>query len=342
MTTISDSTANGSQPLLPDTMIQQPPLARIAPAVGLVLLAPLVGELLLGNVPANSLPLSLIFLAPMYGGGALLIREVTRQSGRGWGTMFLLATAYGVLQPGLLDQALFNPYYSTAVDFQTLTPVPGAGFSAHWAQTFIVGHAIWSISVPIAIMEALVPRRSTTPWLGKVGLTITTALFLFGAWIIFKDHQETYQFMASPSQVIGTLFAVLALLVSPFLLETEPRPKNTKATPSPRVVGVLTFILTSLFILREESWLGFGIGCGILLVLAVLLRQWSNRQQWGIAHQLAVAGGAILTYGWLGFFVATLLGQMDGIQLTGNIVLTLGAIGLLAMGFRRLQQSQKG
>ena len=57
-------------------------LRRIAPAVGLFFLAPLVAEFLLGNLPVTVLP-ALVLLAPLYGGGALLIREVTRRAGRG-------------------------------------------------------------------------------------------------------------------------------------------------------------------------------------------------------------------------------------------------------------------
>ena len=57
-------------------------LRRAAPAVGLVFLAPLVAEFLLGNLPVTLL-FGLVLLAPLYGGGALLIREVTRRAGRG-------------------------------------------------------------------------------------------------------------------------------------------------------------------------------------------------------------------------------------------------------------------
>jgi hypothetical protein len=60
------------------------PTARhVAPALGLLMLAPLVGEYLLGNVAINQL-VALAFLAPLYGGGALLIREVARHTGHGW------------------------------------------------------------------------------------------------------------------------------------------------------------------------------------------------------------------------------------------------------------------
>ena len=44
-------------------------------ALILFLLAPLIGEYVLGNIPLSELG-ALVVLAPLYGGGALLIREV--------------------------------------------------------------------------------------------------------------------------------------------------------------------------------------------------------------------------------------------------------------------------
>jgi hypothetical protein len=45
---------------------------------------------------------------PLYGGGALLIREATRRTGRGWPTILLLGVAYGAVQAGLIDRYLYN------------------------------------------------------------------------------------------------------------------------------------------------------------------------------------------------------------------------------------------
>jgi hypothetical protein len=52
----------------------------IAPAIGLFFVAPLVAEFLLGNLPIKLLP-ALIVLAPLYGVGAVLIREMVRRTG---------------------------------------------------------------------------------------------------------------------------------------------------------------------------------------------------------------------------------------------------------------------
>ena len=85
-------------------------MRRVAPALVLYVLSPFVAEFLLGDFPVTVLWLILL-LGPMYGGGALLIRELTRRTGRGWPTMVLLGIAFGVVEEGLVTQSLFNPDY---------------------------------------------------------------------------------------------------------------------------------------------------------------------------------------------------------------------------------------
>ena len=163
-------------------------IRRVAPALGLFFLAPLSAEYLIGYDESVGRPVELIggllILGPLYGGPALIIREVVRRSGRGWPSVLLLAAAFGLVQAGLVDQSMFNPSYRDIEDWddkRNPTFIPAAGFSAHMALNSIVGHVIWSISAPIAVMETLVPRRSTTPWLGAAGLTITAVLYVFAS-----------------------------------------------------------------------------------------------------------------------------------------------------------------
>src|SRR5437588_4144985 len=85
-------------------------LYRIAPAILLFFLAPLVAEFVLGDLTFAQIG-ALFALAPLYGGGAILIREITRRSGRGWPTFLLLGLAYAFLEEALLTQSLFNPNY---------------------------------------------------------------------------------------------------------------------------------------------------------------------------------------------------------------------------------------
>lgn len=81
-------------------------------------------------------------------------------------------------------------------------------------MTFVGGHAVWSIAVPIAVVETLVPERRTTPWPGRAGLTVTAVVFLVGATAIFRDQTE--QFLATVPQMAGTVAAAAALVPAAF------------------------------------------------------------------------------------------------------------------------------
>jgi hypothetical protein len=85
-------------------------MKRAAPVLALLLLAPWVGEFLLGNISIRRLP-GLLILVLLYGCGALLIREVTLRTGHGWPTILLLGAAYGVIEAGIVDQAMFTPSF---------------------------------------------------------------------------------------------------------------------------------------------------------------------------------------------------------------------------------------
>jgi hypothetical protein len=76
---------------------------------------------------------------PLYGTVAVLIREITRRTGRGWPTILLLGAAFGLVQAGLIDQSLFNPGYLDNDDptwaqawreERQATLIPGLGISA--------------------------------------------------------------------------------------------------------------------------------------------------------------------------------------------------------------------
>jgi hypothetical protein len=121
-----------------------PSCRSVLPAVGVLLAAPWFAEMAWGGIPVTRLPLVLLFLAPLYGSAALLIREVVRRTGRGWPSMLLLAAAFGVLQAGVVDQSLFNPAYGR-YDFQHPVHVGGVDVSLYWMLAFVSGHVVASI-----------------------------------------------------------------------------------------------------------------------------------------------------------------------------------------------------
>ncbi|MFG1801677.1 hypothetical protein ACGFI4_16085 [Micromonospora carbonacea] len=128
--------------------------------------------MLLGGFVVTDYPLVLIFLSPLYGGAALLVRETARRTGGGWPAIVLLAAAFGVVQAGLVDQSLFNTGFlddTECAEFDSAaaqTRVPVLGFSVGQAFDYVGNHVALSICAPIAIVESLVsPHRRQQPWL---------------------------------------------------------------------------------------------------------------------------------------------------------------------------------
>jgi hypothetical protein len=178
----------------------------------------------------------LLILGPLYGGPALIIRDVARRSRRGWPTIILMASAFGVFQAGLVDQSMFNPSYRD-IDYwdesRNPTFIPLLGLSAHMAMNFVGGHVIWSIGAPIAVIEALVPTRAATPWLGWIGLMVTSVVYALASALILSDHVQTEQFLAPAPQLIGTAVVVVALIGAGFATRPRDKPTIDQAAPAP-------------------------------------------------------------------------------------------------------------
>jgi hypothetical protein len=118
---------------------------RLAPVAGLFLLAPLVGEYLLGNatiVELRALPI----LGLLYGSGAILIREAARRTGGGPRAMIVLGLAYGLAEAALIDQTLWVPPVVGPDVAGTGSHITALGFSAANLLAFVGGHAVWSIT----------------------------------------------------------------------------------------------------------------------------------------------------------------------------------------------------
>jgi hypothetical protein len=250
-------------------------MKRAAPVLALLLLAPWVGEFLLGNISVRRLPAVLI-LTLLYGCGALLIREVTRLTGRGWPTILLLGAAYGVIEAGIVDQSMFNPSFE-GWDFQAVTPLPGLGISAWYAWAFVVGHSVWSIAVPIGLVELLFPDRARTPWLGRVGLLLTAAGCVTGGLVIGRFVYRSEKVLASPGQLAGAAAVAAVLITLAFACRPTAEPAGHGWVPRPLLLGLGVFVALAIYQVRAESWAGVVFGIAWLALLAVLL----GRQQSG-------------------------------------------------------------
>lgn len=313
-------------------------LRRVAPAIALFFLSPLVAEFLLGNISISALAV-VLGLAPLYGGGAILVREVARRTGRSWPTILLLAFAYSLVEEGLVIQTLFNPSY-LGLDLLRWAPIPGLGMGGWWTVFVLTLHTVWSIAVPIALVETFTARRSTEPWLGRIGLAVTGVLFALGALAFFAGTYAEERFMASGPQLLGTAVVVVAVIVAAFAVGRDSGPVDDRPAPEPWRVGVVALVAASAFKagIYVPGWLSLAGWIALFAAMAALVTQWSRREGWGSPHRLALAGGALLAYAAYAFPQRPVVGATGAVDLIGNAVFALGAV-ILVMAAARVVRS---
>ncbi|MFI6992509.1 hypothetical protein [Nonomuraea wenchangensis] len=323
---------------------------RLLPALGLFVLSPLTGEFLLGNLPVTALP-ALIVLAPLYGGGTLLIRELARRGGAGWPGMVLLAVAYGVVEEGLLTRSLFDPHFA-GMDLASYAWLPGVGMSAWWT-TFVLGgvHAAGSVLAPIAVMEALVPSRAEEPWLGRPGLVVAGVLYVLGAAATGLTNPDAYRPSAGQlagAAVVAALLAVLALRRTRGQAAERARGQVRGWVPGPwpvlglTLVAGLAFWLAALTIDTLGAWPAMAANLALYAAAYALVARWARRAGWGLAQRFALGAGWLLTYAWHSFLQPPALPATPAVDLAGNVVFSVAAVVLLAVAWSRVRSAARG
>jgi hypothetical protein len=322
-----------------DVEVSQGKRRGIWPALGLIFVAPLVAEFLLGNLPVKLLP-ALIVLAPMYGGGALLIREVVRRTGRGWPSILLMGMAYGIFEEAFTTQSLFNPNY-LKLNLGLLTPayIPALGIGAWWTLWMLMVHGIWSISTPIALVEACVPDRARSPWLGRAGLVVVAIVFLLGACANTAIGYKQDHYLASMAQFAGAAVVIVLFLLLAFKVPVRRSYAANGVAPSSWILGAVALAFASAAMLVPMNW-GWGAVAALLALdsgMLLVVMAWLRKGAMTLAHQLALGAGAALAYGWHAFLQHPAVGKLDASVRVGNAVFLAGAIALIWFAARRIR-----
>lgn len=331
-------------------------LVRLAPVIGLTLLAPLTTEFLMGSNSITAIGV-LLFLSPLYGCSALLIREIVRRTGRGWPTIFAFGLAFGLFAEAIVFQTIWNPNW---MDFRLLDYgfIPALGTAPPWI-VFVTGlHAIWGVSGPIVITESLARSRRATPWLGRRGLIVTAVLFAFGGGLVAVSFiVKEGNFLTAP-RLIASVVVIGALLALGWRLgRTAPQPRTEGNVPGAWSTGAFALAAGSLFMLVGDAtdlsgrrvlfrlvtmpipaWLSVIIYLALFTAVLTAVARWSHRCGWSQAHRLALAGGAMLAYAWHSFLWPPIGTPVSlAVDLAGDAVLTTGAIVLLTIAALRLR-----
>ena len=327
-----------------------PPIRKrtLAPALTLMVMAPLLAEVLPGATRLSSL-----FVLPIeicvWGGGALLIREAVRRWGLGWRNLLLLALALAVAEECVIQQTSLAPM---VLQIKGVVYARALGVNYVYFLWALVYEPVFVVFLAVALVELLFPQKRTERWLGPVGVAVVTGFFLVGAffawfsWTRIARPKVFHVPVYSPS--LGALvLSGLAIGGLAYAALGGPRHRLARASaplgPPPAwlagLAGALWAVLWYGLVL-----LAFGVapafppavavGSGLLLAAApvALLPRWAAHPGWRRGHTWAVICGTMLgamTVSFLGFIGAL---RMDlYFKLAVDVA---AAAGLIALGRR--------
>lgn len=315
-------------------------------ALTLVVLGPVVAELAFGSTPVH-LAFLLILWLPIYGAGVLLIREAVVRSGGGWPSILLLGVAYELVEDGIGLQALSSPHLYHAADWGPRL----LGLNTTYWELNVAYHVVFSIAIPILLVDLLFPAGRGRTYLGRPGLVITAAVALLGVAILrltvplSQDPGYT-----APGTVLAgcaVAVAVIAVVALRVLPSRAARPRADDPLPSLTALWLLgasaTFMfLTLLYVftgahqpaLVHGAWVlvPMAAAAAIAVVMGWLIRRWSTSARWGGAQMLSLAGGALIAHSAAGA-IGVAQTPLDRV---GLVVLGLLTIWLLVALMRRL------
>ncbi|HUB18309.1 MAG TPA: hypothetical protein VL990_06720 [Acidobacteriaceae bacterium] len=310
---------------------------NIGAAIALFFTAPLVAEYLLGDISIRLL-VALLPLAPMYGGGALLIRELVRRAGRGWPSILLLGAAYALVEEAFTTQSLFNPdYLHLHGHFLTHAWIPFLHIGGWWTLFMLNLHAFWSVSVSIALVEALFPAQADQPWLGRVGDSVVFLLFLIGCVLGTLITLKQDRFVAPAWQFVGAALVTLLLAAVAFRLRPVEPQHESGHVPPPGFTGAITFVLgfCVLMIPPALNWGAVAAMLAIDLAFLSAVSVLSRRAAWTPLHILSLAAGGAVAYGVHAFLAHPVAGGAGIVARVGNVIFLAAAVAVIAAGARR-------
>jgi hypothetical protein len=302
---------------------------RIPPALTLFVLAPAIGELLSGSSPPLEFfnPLALLFMSSLYGSGAIVCRELKIRWKKGCTSLLLLGAAYGILEEGLMVKSFFDPNW---VDLGML------GLYGRWAQVnwvwtemLTIYHAVFSIAIPIVLVELVFPERKNDNWIGKRAFAALVALLALVATIGFLFLTE---YRPPMLQYSAAVLAMVLFVYAAYMIPHHPHVNSIQTAGKPKRAFAIGCIGSAAFFLLfwagphmiESPIIVMLLGIALVFGIAKLLRRIDLRSPEAALNRLAAVAGALSFLIFLGFMIE--LGALSNGALTGMAFVSIGAI----------------
>ncbi len=314
----------------------------------LLILAPVIAEVLTGSTR-----LSFIFvLIPevmVWGGGALLCRELARRWRAGGTSLLLLGLALSIAEEFLIQQTSLAPL-----------PFPGANsayaraWGINWVYLlFMLGfESVFVVLVPVQTTELVFPQHRESPWLRTRGLIAICVAFLIGCRIAWYGwtQQALKRLNAAPYHPPVIAFAcgigaILLLILLAWMLRGHGHAganarRNALNAWLPAIAAFVLsagwFHLMGLVFSPHPWWSAERAVISAIIwggVAFVLFSYFSAARGWTDLHRWAVCFASTL-----GTMAVTFVGTSTGwsrLDLIGKIVFDLLAVaGFTLLGMR--------
>jgi len=297
-----------------------------------------MAELLSGSSPPSEFfnPISLVLLASLYGSGALIVRELKVRWNKGYFSMFVLGAAYGIVEEGLVVKSFFDPEW---MDLGILG-VYGRwqGVNCVWAEWLTIYHAIFSIAVPISLVELAYTERRNERWVGKRKLVVLSAVL---AAVIVVGYFGLTAYKPPPLQYLLSATTVVILILLAWKIPSETGKKGLRHQKPSRFALIGFLAATALFLLFmvgphiiPQPPILMALGAVLIIAIFRFLKsyEWNERT---LYHKFALSSGAVVF-----LIVLTPLQEFDRNRLDnpqGMMIVGIIALVLLLLLRRKLQ-----
>ena len=292
----------------------------LAPALTLMVLAPVIAEVLSGATRLSYI-LALIPEILVWGGGALLIRELVRRWGGGWWSVVLLGIGLAVAEECIIQQTSLAP-----LPWLGNAPAYGRYWGVNWLYfLYMLGYeCVWVVLVPIQLTDLIFPEQRQKKWLGLRGMIVVSVLFLLGSFVAWFSWTQ----LARPNvfhvpkytpplpMVALAVVAIVLLALTAYAVRTmHTNPADpSRRSPSPWLIGLgilpLALVWYGLIVLvfapqpNLPVWIPMVVGVAWAIFAFLVVSRWSGAQDWWDIHRWGLVSSAILVSMAAGFLEA--------------------------------------
>lgn len=303
-------------------------MKRISPAMALLFLGPICGELISGHQSLFEFinPLAFLLTSLPYGFGAIICRELMIRWHKRWPSLILLGLAYGVYEEFIVARSVWDPDWAELGAIRDYSYWEGVTWT--YAAVLLHFHLLISILASIGLAHLIYPGRRHASWVNNRQLIwcfIGLALWTPALWLI-NPFTPT---------IPALIFSVLAIGGLVYLARHWPEslfPQRAGTSTQPVWYGVLaavnmTAIFLAVFVLPEtkSAWLPdwpvmlAGIVILDVLMFGLILRWSGNGYAWDDRHKLAFIAGVLAFFIVFGFLQD--LEQFGGLSLVAIVTI---------------------